>query len=193
MGNKLTHEYVAGQFLASGCELLETYTKSSRPMSYRCSCGNLSRGSWNNFARGKRCQECLRKKRSGVNNYQWREDRSRKYMEYRFRQTAWRVQKQTGATPDCSLKNCEKNFGYSFDQFHDHVVKQPDWRADGRWEIDHVFPVWAFTEAGVFDLKVIHALDNLRVLPKMKNRQKCYKFNPFDFVKWLAGKGVHGT
>jgi hypothetical protein len=55
-------------FAANGCELLDEYTGSMTKMNYKCSCGNISAISWNNFTKGKRCGQCVKygqkKKRS---------------------------------------------------------------------------------------------------------------------------------
>lgn len=191
MSKKLTHQYVFDYFKVEGCELLDEYSTSSRPMQYKCKCGNISRSNWNNFMRGRRCQVCLVDKRSGSNNYQWRENREEKHLEYRWRQAAYRAMKQTGLKPSCSLLICEEVFGYSIEEFKKHIKSQAGYAADGKWEIDHIFPVWAFVESGITDLKLINALDNLNVIPGRANSKKCYKFDAFAFIRWLSDKGVH--
>ena len=190
MGKQLTHQHVSDYFKTQGCELLEEYTTSSRPMRYRCMCGNISSSNWNNFVRGRRCQHCLRRKRAGAANYQWRSDKEDQYLEYRWRQLAYRVLKQCGRKPECSVLLCESLFGYTLEDFKTHLKSQASYSAGGKWEIDHVYPVWAFLEAGVEDLKLINALENLRVLSEENNSRKCYKFNPLAFVRWLENKGA---
>lgn len=191
LNNPLTHEQVSDDFRKQGCELLEQYVNSRRSMKYRCICGNVSSISRNNFIAGKRCQECLRKRRSGPSNYQWRIDRADKYLEHRWRQMVYRVLKQIGRKPTASLAVCESLCGYSLDVFKEHIKSQPGYDQFSTWEIDHIFPVWVFTaESGITDLKIINGLDNLRIVPKQANRKKCYKFDPFAFVEWIKAKGV---
>lgn len=159
-------------------------------MKYRCVCGNESTSNWNNFMRGKRCQACLFKRRSGSSNYQWRIDRGKKHLDHRYRQLAYRAMKQVGMKPDGSVLRIKQHFGYTLEEFYKHVTSQQMYVKDGEWEIDHIYPVWAFTEAGILDLKIINAFDNLRIVSKEVNRKKCYKFNPVAFVNWLKSKGV---
>ena len=59
MGKKLTYEFVKTEFDKEGCVLLETeYIKSTHPMNYICSCGNISKIRWDKFNSGQRCKEC---------------------------------------------------------------------------------------------------------------------------------------
>lgn len=190
MSNHLTHDYVEEYFKAQGCQLLETYTKSNLSMKYICKCGNESKCNWNNFMRGRRCQFCLVDKRKGENNYQWRSDREGKHLEYRWRQVAYRVLKQIGRKPECSVLLCREYFGYTIEEFKNHIKSQPGYTLDGDWVIDHIYPVWAFVESGVCDLRIINSLENLKVVLKTENSEKCYKFNPVAFVCWLCDKGA---
>jgi len=56
---KLTYEFVKGYFKEQGCELLEEKYKNNRiKMKYKCSCGNISKITFDNFKRGNRCRKC---------------------------------------------------------------------------------------------------------------------------------------
>jgi hypothetical protein len=55
---KRTTEEVAKYFEDQGCKLLGEYTGAMKSMEYQCSCGRLSKMSWNNFTKGKRCGWC---------------------------------------------------------------------------------------------------------------------------------------
>lgn len=58
-GRKFTYEEVKQYFKEQGCELLETtYTRSVLPLTYRCSCGTVSKMDFGNFRKGRRCQYC---------------------------------------------------------------------------------------------------------------------------------------
>ena len=62
MSKKLTHEHVDQVFKDGGCELLsKEYIGARVPLKYRCSCGNESVISLNNFQKGQRCQKCADK------------------------------------------------------------------------------------------------------------------------------------
>jgi len=56
---KHTFEYVRNFFEEQNCELIETEYKNTRSnLNYKCSCGNVSVISFNNFQRGQRCALC---------------------------------------------------------------------------------------------------------------------------------------
>ncbi|MCK9458588.1 MAG: hypothetical protein M0R80_03030 [Proteobacteria bacterium] len=50
-----TTKEVAQYFSDNRCELLDEYIGCMNKMKYRCSCGNISSITWNNFTKGKRC------------------------------------------------------------------------------------------------------------------------------------------
>jgi hypothetical protein len=85
---------------------------------------------------------------------------------------------------------CESLFGYSIEEFKNHIKSQPGYSVGGNWVVDHLFPVWAFIEAGVKNPKLINSLENLKVVPKKTNSKKCYKLNAVAFVRWLSNKGA---
>ncbi len=54
-----TLKYVQNYFKEQGCELLETeYINCKTKMKYKCSCGDISNISFNNFRKGHRCYKC---------------------------------------------------------------------------------------------------------------------------------------
>ncbi len=54
-----TYEEVYNYFKEHGCELLETeYKGIKEKLKYRCSCGNISYITFDNFKQGKRCYQC---------------------------------------------------------------------------------------------------------------------------------------
>jgi hypothetical protein len=56
---QLSYEYVYTFFKDRGSELLEdTYINAHHKMTYRCTCGNISGISFNDFKYGKRCMKC---------------------------------------------------------------------------------------------------------------------------------------
>lgn len=55
-------EHVATFFTEQGCELLEPYKNCMTPISYRCSCGTISKVRWNDFKDGTRCNACKGKR-----------------------------------------------------------------------------------------------------------------------------------
>ena len=60
---KLTLKYVRQYFKDKDCELLEKeYINAKTKMKYRCDCGNISKISFSNFKKGRRCQKCSNRK-----------------------------------------------------------------------------------------------------------------------------------
>ena len=65
-----TLEYAEQFFKDNNCTLLEKkYTNSYTKMRYRCSCGNISYITFNNFRHGRRCKKCGYKKISNKKRY----------------------------------------------------------------------------------------------------------------------------
>lgn len=189
----LSVDKVKTDFTARECELLDNYTHSRKPMSFRCCCGRIGNISYNNFMKGRLCKECGIAKRAGENHYEWQNDREKMVIRNRFRQLAYRIFKDIPhtrfATNEVTLQD---NLGFSLEEFHQHLKSHSNWGTiqQGKWEIDHIWPVSAFVNAGICDLKLISGLDNLRVVPAVTNRRKSACYNPVAFVRWLEGKGV---
>lgn len=59
-----------------------------------------------------------------------------------------------------------------------------------RWHLDHVFPVKAFIDYDIQDLKLINCLENLRPIVAKDNLIKGDKYDRDDFEKWLKNKGI---
>lgn len=59
---KRTTEEAAEYFKEHGCRLIGEYVGAMIPMEYQCSCGRLSKISWNNFTKGKRCGWCKKRR-----------------------------------------------------------------------------------------------------------------------------------
>ena len=81
---------------------------------------------------------------------------------------------------------------YEFLDFAKHIMNFTGWDKLGKtsYHIDHIYPVWAFDAAGIKDIKLINALDNLQVISNTENHKKSYKFNPIQFVNWIKAKGI---
>ncbi len=192
---KLDEKYIHDFFKSQGCELLGEYVNAGTPMDYRCCCGTISRMTWSGFRSGVRCKNCFIKRESGENNYQWRSDRDLLMFENRLKQSFYRVSKQVFVKGyHTRINEIIETVGYTTKDFMDKICNQENWeelKFSGNWEIDHIYPVWAFIESGVNDIKLIQSLENIRAVTKPENRKKCYKFNPIKFVGWLKSKGVN--
>lgn len=189
----LTHEEVSAYFSSQGCQLLENYVLSRIPMEYICICGNISKSNWNNFKRGRRCKECLRIKRSGSNNYQWIEDREAKKEYEVFKQRCYKTLKiALAAINKEKSSRTEEMLGYSIKDFQKHITSHPNYNAvkDKRWHVDHIYPIKAFADYGVTDVKIINGLDNLQPLMYNENISKGGKYEPIQFENWLFSKNI---
>ena len=74
------------------------------------------------------------------------------------------------------LKSCKK-----FQYYEENNIE---------WDIDHKYPVKAFVEHGITDVKIICALDNLQPLESSINRSKGDKYRTRDFYRYLESKGI---
>lgn len=190
---RLSHAEVSQYFTSQNCELLDVYEKSCIVMHYRCSCGNLSKTNFNNFKRGRRCKECLRVKRSGPNNYQWIPDRIAKREYDLFKQRCYKMLKiALNATGQKKNSRTEKMLGYTIKEFQERIKNHPNYLAvqNQRWHLDHIFPIKAFVDYGVDDVKIINGLDNLQPLLYNLNISKSGKYDSKQFEKWLLSKNI---
>jgi site-specific DNA-cytosine methylase len=63
----------------------------------------------------------------------------------------------------------------------------PDFKnCEGKiWHVDHIFPIQAFLDHGILDLKTINRLDNLRPVLGVENLSKADKYDKNEFLEWL--------
>jgi len=102
-----SYEFVENFFSQNGCTLLtKDYANSISPLRYICSCGKVSKTTFDIFKNGHRCKSCGIEKRSGRNAYQWnpllsdedRKDRRlvdgyKKWIKQVYQQNKWTCQK----------------------------------------------------------------------------------------------------
>lgn len=190
---KFTHEKIAAHFKEQGCELLEEYTANLAAMRYRCSCGKESTINWNNFRKGQRCKECGIKKRSKENHYLWYDDRDEFKLRCSFKDRCHKLITMVfNVTGRVKNEKTAKLLGYDYKTLQEHIKAHPNWEKikDGKWHVDHIFPIKAFLDNGISDLKIINALDNLRPLDSQSNLSKNAKYDKQEFQKYLERKGV---
>ena len=82
--------------------------------------------------------------------------------------------------------------GYSSKELQKHVQSLPNWKnvKDRHWHLDHYFPIQAFIDYGIKDIKLINCLDNLQPLSRKENLIKSCKYDKKEFEKWLNKKKV---
>lgn len=83
--------------------------------------------------------------------------------------------------------------GYSSDDLLKHLESFPNWAElkDKKWHLDHIFPIKAFLDRGIKDIKLICCLENLQPISDSDNLSKSCKFNEKEFDEWLIKKGHH--
>ncbi len=190
---KHTYEYVYNYFKKYGYELLEKkYINSHIKMQYRCPCGHISYMSFNNFQQGKRCKICSIKNRSGKNHYEWIEDREEVERVRRIRDKCHKMLKHLfKRTGQIKNEKTYKILGYNFKELKEYIYTHPNWKnvKDKDWHLDHYFPIKAFLDYGIKDIKLINCLENLQPLLAIENMRKNAKYDAEKFEGWLKTKG----
>jgi hypothetical protein len=183
---RLNTDEVGKLFKARGCVLLDKYINNWTKIRYICHCGHEAEVTLNNFYKISGCRYC--KDQKGAKNPSWKPDREQLKLNQRISQRCSllvrRVLKSTG-----QLKNAKSEIllGYSRKELNNRITSHPYWESvkNGDWAIDHIFPVKAFLDHGIQDLKIINSLDNLRPLSALGNSFKSHKYCEEDFLLWL--------
>ena len=179
-----TIDFAKKFFEDRGCKLLEDKYKGTHiPMRYICSCVRESKISFASFQAGRRCKECgfakLRRPNAKLNYL------IKKKCQAMLRETLKAIGK---------IKNTKTKIllGYGVKELWQHITTHPNWPLvkDIKWHLDHIFPITAFVEHNIMDLKIINCLDNLRPLDAVENMKKHNKYDKNDFINWLKSKGI---
>lgn len=189
----LSQKEAEARFEKNGCKLLESYKGADIPIKYLCECGEEALARPMNIWKGRRCKACGIAKRSGINHYDWISDRDKVKSDFEFRQRCYKMVKQVLKVTG-RVKNTKTALllGYDYIQLQNYVFNHPNWNnvKDKAWHIDHIFPIKAFLDRGITDMKIINALDNLQPLEALENMCKNAKYDEQDFITYLSKKGV---
>lgn len=171
-------------FEEHGCKLLETeYKNSYSKMKYLCKCGREAITIWSRFSQGHRCRKCFNERHSEKMQNPNREIvRLNKTIAQRSNAMVRRVLK---GFKNIKKSKCIDILGYSNLELKNHLQTHPNWVniKDKKWSIDHIFPIKAFVEHGITDMKIINSLDNLQPLLLLENMSKGDKYCEKDFLK----------
>ncbi len=162
---KLSQKYVKQYFSDNGCELLDVYVNNHKKLKYICNCGNQSEICFYSFQQGNRCMKCgiLKRKRTGSDHHLWNSNRNEK-----------RKIKE--------LQSLSKSYRNNFRKKY-NVSKE--------YDIDHIFPIKAFVNYGIYDLNLINLEENLQPLLSYENRNiKKDKYDNKQFEIYLKNKGL---
>lgn len=195
---RLKFEDVKKHFSDNGCELLETnYVNAHTLMNYKCICGAESRIVFDSFKNGNRCKDCgsrkLSKRFSGCNHPNWNPDRGEVKSNLYFRKKCCSLLKITLKCVGRAKNNkTSVLLGYNYKELRDHLRSHPNWAgvSNHKWHIDHVFPIKAFLDFKLYDLKLINCLENLQPMLCEDNLSKHAKYNREEFIAWLKQKGI---
>jgi hypothetical protein len=182
-------------FEASGLSLLDDdYINNATPLRYHCNkCGHDGAMSFKVVRRGGGCPKCAVFKRTGPGHHRWIEDREEA-----------RLRKKVIEKCHDSLKHClmyidrdkpdktSELLGYSGKKLREHLETFLGWSEliMDEWHLDHIYPIIAFIEYGVTDIRIINALDNLQPLNARSNLSKAGSYDQEKFEEYLSSKGV---
>ena len=187
-----SYKFVSNFFADHDCVLLSKQYKNNRTkLKYICVCGNISCIAFSDFIRGSRCKQCGIEKMSGCNNPNWEPDREKLKRNKQFRIKIRNVLRCCLRTIGVKKNNkTEKLLGYTYMDLMNHITSFENWKEVSRksWHIDHIFPIKAFLDNNIKDIRIINCLENLRPLSSHENLKKNDKYNKNEFKKWLSIK-----
>lgn len=189
--HKYTQEEVKTIFAKGGCNLLDIYVSNRKKLNYQCSCGNTAKISLGKFLENQRCVQCgLRK---GEKNGNWNPDREMvKLNAIIASRSLAHIKHLLNMQGEKKKLKMATYLGYSVAELRNRITSHPNWPSvkNQKWHIDHIFPVKAFMEHGITDLKIINHLDNLQPLAQKTNLSKSVKYDKAAFKAWLFSKGI---
>ena len=187
----LTQEFVSDFFTKQGCTLLCSYQGIEKSLDYICKCGRQSTILWNNFKRGSRCRKCSNESILGEKHPHWNPDREAVVLNKKIKARSYDMLKRLFESwgKKKEAKSAEL-LGYTTQELKSHLTNHPNWNKvkDQNWSIDHIFPVKAFIEHGITDLRLINCLENLQPMELSENISKNAKYSKPEFLKWLKTK-----
>lgn len=174
---------------SQNCEFIRSWIQSKKTrIAYICKCGGKAEAYWSNFTRYPNCKKCGNKKVSGSNCYMYDPDRAAVALRKKFRKICGQhIRRFMKATGEKKTRRTHELLGYTPQELQDHILNHPDYEKvkDGVWHVDHILPLKAFLDHGIFDLKIINALNNLRPMAGPENLSKSDKYDIAEFQKWL--------
>jgi hypothetical protein len=194
--NRRSLEEAADIFASAQMELREKQYKNNRvKMEYCCQiCGHIGRINLHDVLAGRRCKACSQRNRTGPGHPRWIADRQ----EREFRRKI--IEKCHGALRNALVLAGKKKdgtwkglLGYTPTELREHIRHHRNWPQinSPSWHLDHVFPIKAFIDHGITDMRIINALDNLQPLSSTENRSKGYTYDTKKFRRYLQRKGYH--
>lgn len=129
-------------------------------------------------------KECGLEKLRGSNHHNWVDDREKLKLDRTFRKRCYKaLQSSLKATDKEKVGRTSDMLGYGPKELQEHITNHPNWDnvKDKRWHLDHIFPIEAFIQHKIYDLKLINCLENLRPITQRENNQKKDKYGNGDY------------
>lgn len=183
---RIDPKFVFDFFKEHGCELLDEYKNNYTPLRYRCSCGRVSQIRYFAFKKGQRCEMCDGCR--GKLHYNWNPNRDEVEYNKKFKsRQSHLLQACLKSLGKSKRYKAEKYLGYSTSDLKNHIMNHLNWEnvKDGDWHIDHIFPIKAFLDYRIDDVKLINCLENLQPLASAVNLSKNAKYDKKEFEEWL--------
>lgn len=170
------------------------YINNQSPLISICPLGHDYQVTFHNFkSAGRRCKKCSYENRRGTGNPCWISDRLEVERNLLFKKKCHgllaRTLKKIGKI---KIENTKSILGYSPTDLKNHIQSHPNWKLvceEQQWHLDHIFPIKAFLDLGIFNLKIINSLDNLQPLKAKDNMSKSDSYDKQEFLNWLKTKG----
>lgn len=178
-----------------GCQFVRSWIQSKKTrIEYVCKCGNKAEAAWSNFVRFPNCKKCGSAKISGANCHFYDPDREAVAMRKRFRKMCGQhIHRFMKATGQRKTKRTHELLGYKPIDLQNHILNHPEMAncIGKEWHVDHIFPIQAFIDHNILDLKIINSLDNLRPMVGPENVLKSDTYDKKQFLEWLEIKKIH--
>lgn len=171
------------------CRFIRSWIENKKTrIEYVCKCGRVAEAQLCNFKRFPNCWECGKLKKSGENCYMYDPDREAVAMRKRFRKMCGQhIHRFMKATGQKKTRRTHELLGYRPIDLQNHILNHPDYKLciGNEWHVDHYFPIQAFLDHNILDLKIINRLDNLRPMLGPENLQKADAYDEKEFAEWL--------
>lgn len=191
---RTTEEALVAFCESKGCQFIRSWIKGKRTrIEYICKCGRPTQAYWTNFSKFPNCKKCGAAKISGDKCWMYDPDREAVAMRKKFRKICGQhIHRFMKATAQKKTKHTHELLGYHPMDLQEHILNHPDYKLciGKEWHVDHIFPIQAFLDHKIFDLKVINRLDNLRPMLGLENLSKADKYDEKEFVEWLRKRSI---
>lgn len=175
----------------NGCKFLRSFIKNGRiRIEYKCKCDNVAEAYLSNYKRFPNCKKCGSAKISGDKCHMYDPDREAVALRKKFRKICGQhIKRYMEATGNKKTRHTHELLGYTPKRLQEHILNHPDYeKCKDNYHVDHIFPLKAFMDYGIFDLKLINRLDNLRPMPGNENLLKSDYYDINEFEVWLNEK-----